>query len=427
MPSPDPQPSRTLLVVDDEPRVLAAIKEVLERQGFAVCTASDPRHALELIREREFAVVLSDHLMPGMSGMDLLVECQRLRPRATRVLITAAVSLPTLVEAINKGEIYRFLAKPWLREELIATVRNALNRHELIVQNERLLHTTSELNQRLGAANLALGEQVKRLELQRAELDAATRELGRRYDRSLELCSRILATFDPALSRQTRNIALVAEQMAESEAATDYLEAEERQVLKAAAWLCDLGLIGVPRATLHHFRADPARLSKSELDGLHNHPVYSQTLAAHIDDRPLLGETIRGHHERFDGGGFPDGLAGQAIPRAARCLAVAVWFVESGLTDDRVAAAIEAESGNALDPMAARLFLAATRTRTLPRPVREIDPNELRPGMVLATGIYSPHGLLLVGEGQSLNPATISKIRSHHLVDPLGPRLLVYT
>jgi len=425
MSTPDPAPSRTVLVVDDEPRVLAAVKEVIERQGFAVCTASDPRRALDLLREREFAAVLSDHLMPGMSGMDLLVECQRIQPRATRVLITAALSLPTLVDAINKGEIYRFLAKPWLREELIATVRNALNRHELIVQNERLLHTASELNQRLGAANIALGEQVKRLELQRLELDQATRELARRYDRSLELCSRILATFDPALARQTRTIATVAERMAE--AAADYLEPEERGVLKAAAWLCDLGLIGVPRATLHHFRADPARLTKAELAGLHNHPVYSQTLAAHLDDRPLLGETIRGHHERFDGGGFPDGHAGQAIPRAARCLAVAVWFAESGLAEDRVAAAMEAEAGHALDPIAVRLFLAATRMTTLPRPVREIDPLDLRPGMVLATGIYSPHGLLLVGEGQPLNPATISKIRSHHLVDPLGPRLLVYT
>ncbi len=425
MPSPDPQPSRTLLVVDDEPRVLVALKEVLERQGFAVCTASDPLRAIDLLREREFAVVLSDHLMPGMSGMDLLVECQRLQPKATRVLITAALSLPTLVEAINKGEIYRFLAKPWLREELIATVRNALNRHELIVQNERLLGATSELNQRLGAANLALGEQVKRLESQRLELDHATRELARRYDRSLELCSRILATFDPALAQQTRAIASLAEQMAAS--ADGFLEPEEREVLKASAWLCDLGLIGVQRATLHHFRSDPARLTKSELAGLQNHPIYSQTLAAHLDDRPLLGETIRGHHERFDGGGFPDGLAGQAIPRAARCLAAAVWFVESGITETRVAAAMEAESGRALDPTAVRLFLAATRMRTLPRPVREIDPHDLRPGMVLATGIYSPHGLLLVGEGQALNPATISKIRSHHLVDPLGPRLLVYT
>jgi response regulator RpfG family c-di-GMP phosphodiesterase len=198
-------------------------------------------------------------------------------------------------------------------------------------------------------------------------------------------------------------------------------------VLKTAAWLCDLGLIGAPRDALHHFRTKSERLSQTELANLHNHPVYSQTLAACLDSRPLLGETIRSHHERFDGSGFPDGTAGLAIPRAARCLAAAVWFVESGLPEDRAAAAIQNEAGHALDPVAVHLFLSATRLKSLPRPVREIEPQELRPGMVLATGIYSPHGLLLVREGQPLNPATISKIRNHHILDPLGPRLLVYS
>ncbi len=424
MPTPDSKPAQELLVVDDEPRVLAALKEVLERQGFAVCASPDPLRAIELVRQREFSAVLTDHLMPGMSGMDLLVECRRLRPRTTRVLITAALSLPTLVEAINKGEIYRFLAKPWLREELIATVRNAVNRHELVVQNEALMTESNELNRRLAEANASLAAQVGQLERQRRELDAAGRELALRCDRSLELCSRILATYDPLLARQTKAIAGIAERMA---AAADFLGAEEREALRRAAWLCDLGLIGVSRETLHHFRSAPSRLSATDLAALQNHPVYSQTLAAYIDEHPALGEAIRGHHERFDGGGYPDGLSGEAIPRVARCLAAAVWFVESGLAPAEASAALQAESGRALDPSSARLFLAATRQESLPRPVREIELAELRPGMVLASGIYSPHGLLLVGEGQPLNSSTIYKIRSHNLVDPDGPRLLVYT
>jgi response regulator RpfG family c-di-GMP phosphodiesterase len=424
MPPPTPEVSRTLLVVDDEPRVLAALKEVLERQGFAVCASPDPLHAMELIRQREFGAVLSDHLMPAMSGMDLLVECRRLQPRATRVLITAALSLPTLVEAINKGEIYRFLAKPWLREELIATVRNALNRHELLVQNERLLLQSSDLNQRLSAASGALAGKESLLEEKSRALDAATRELEVRYGRSLDLCSRMLATFDPALARQNRTIAALAGQMA---SAADFLSLEERDVLKAAGSLCDIGLISVPRATLQTLRSDPARLSPEEIEALHNHPIYSQTLVTHLDDRPLLAETIRAHHERFDGGGFPDGISGPAIPRTARCLAVAVWVTESGLTGPRAAAALEAEIGRGLDPAAVRLFLGATRLESIPRPVREVGAADLLPGMVLANGVYSPHGLLLFGEGQPLNHSTISRIRSHQLADPLGQRLLVYT
>ena len=422
MASSEPVPSPPLLVVDDEARVLAALKDVLERQGFAVVTASDPRRALMLLEERPFSVVLSDQVMPVMSGMDFLVECRRIRPQATRVLITGALSLSTLVEAINRGEIFRFLAKPWLREELIATVRNAINRHELVVQNARLLEESEELNRRLAGVNATLAEQVARLEAQRRSLDEAHGELARRYDHSLELCTRILATFDPALAGHTRAIVDIVAQMTAAERFTT----EEREILRAAAWLCDLGLIGVPREVLQAFRRDPSRLDRAAWDGLHNHAIYSQTLAAHIDPRPLLGETIRAHHERFDGGGFPDGISGESIPWTARCLAVAVWFVECGLDAERASEAVKAEAGRALDPAAVSLFVATTRFKALPRPVREVELDDLRPGMVLAAGIYSPHGLLLVGEGQALSPATISKIRSHRLVDPFGSNLLVY-
>ncbi len=423
MPAPDAQTSKTLLVVDDEPRILAALKEILERQGYHVVTVGDASHALALLRDRAFGVVISDHVMPDMTGLDFLVECQRIQPHATRVLVTAVLSLPTLVDAINKGEIYRFIAKPWLREELLATVRNAVNRHELLTQNQRLLAESSELNRRLTEANSALAEQIARLEAQRRALDEVNQELGRRYDHSLELCSRILATYDPYLAGQTQAIAAVARQMAASEHFTD----EERHVLKTSAWICDLGLIGVSREVLRTFRRDPSRLTERELAGIHSHSIYSQTLAGHLDSRSQVGETIRAHHERFDGGGYPDGLAGQSIPWTARCLAVAVWFVECGKSSELALEEVTAQSGQALDPEAVRLFRTTARLSPLPRSVREIMLDDLRPGMVLAGGLYSPHGLLLVGEGQSLSPGTISKIRSHNLMTPITQRLLVYS
>jgi HD-GYP domain-containing protein (c-di-GMP phosphodiesterase class II) len=166
-------------------------------------------------------------------------------------------------------------------------------------------------------------------------------------------------------------------------------------------------------------------LTERERSMLHNHPVYSQTLASLIDDGSAVGEVIRAHHERFDGLGYPDGLAGEAIPWPARCLAVAVGFVESGLPKTAAIDLILAESGKAYDPEAVRLFLKVTHLAQLPRQVREITLHELEPGMVLANGIYSPHGLLLIGEGQELSPGTIAKIRSHNQVTPISQRLLV--
>jgi response regulator RpfG family c-di-GMP phosphodiesterase len=422
-PLPPADAAHTILVVDDEPRVLAALKEVLERQQFHVVTTTDARRAIEMLQERPFSVVISDHLMPVMSGMDFLVECQRIQPHATRILITAVLSLPTLVEAINKGEIYRFLAKPWLREELIVTVRNALNRYELVTQNQRLLVEASDLNTKLSQANAALAEKIARLEIQSRSIDKANQELANRYDLSLELCSRILATYDPFLAGQTQAVAAIAVQMCSSE----HLSPPEREALKTAAWLCDIGLIGVSREVYRSFRQNPERLTEREIAGIHNHPVYSQTLAANIDGRSLVAETIRGHHERFDGAGYPDGLGGEAIPWTARCLAVAVAYIECSLPSGRAMDFIDEQSGKALDPEAVRLFRTTTRLQPLPRSVREVMLEDLQPGMVLAGGIYSPHGLLLVGEGQPLNQGMIAKIRSHNLMTPISQRLLVYS
>jgi response regulator RpfG family c-di-GMP phosphodiesterase len=423
MSDPDSQIAQTLLIVDDEARILSALKETLERQGFHVVACSQPTKALELVRQRQFGVIVSDHLMPEMTGLEFLVECRRIQPLSTRILVTAVLSLPTIVEAINRGEIYRFIAKPWLREELIATMRNASNRYELLMQNEKLLNETSRLNQELTAANAALASQVQQLKGQRTSLDNANQRLAESYERSLELCSRILATYDPFLAGQTRSLVEIARQLAQAENFTQ----DERHVLLTSAWVCDLGLIGVSRELLRTFRQNPERLTERELQTIHSHPIYSQTLVSHIDPRGAVGETVRAHHERFDGQGFPDGLSGNAIPWTARCLAVAVAYVESGLPKAQAVELITSDSGTALDPEAVRLFLKMTHLIQLPRSVREVMLEDLQPGMVLANGLYTPHGLLLVGEGQTLSASTIAKLRAHNLTAPISQRLLVFS
>ncbi|MEY2881917.1 MAG: hypothetical protein RLZZ15_4297 [Verrucomicrobiota bacterium] len=424
---PDPPgsaaPAPTILVVDDEPLVLTTLKLTIEREGYPVVACASPLKALALLEERDFAVIISDQRMPEMLGLDFLIESRRLRPRSSRILITAVLALPTIVDAINKGEILRFVAKPWLREELVATVRNAVQRHDLVTRNDALQAETQQLNGQLRDANAALEAKVRDLELQRQRLDSANRELAANYENSIELCRRILNAFDPILGGQARTLVEFATQMA----ATDLFTDAERHALRSAAWLCDLGLIGVPREMLRAFRANAAQLTERETTMLHNHPAYGQTLAALVDSRPDVGEVIRAHHERFDGRGFPDGLAGDAIPWPARCLAVAVAFVESGLPKNAAITALLEKSGTAFDPEAVRLFLKVSNHMQLPKRVREIMIHELEEGMVLAHGIYSPHGLLLIGEGQALSPGTISKIRSHNQVTPISQRLLVYS
>ena len=144
--------------------VLAALKETLEREQYQVVACGSPRKPLTILEERDFAVIISDQRMPEMLGLDFLIESRKLRPQASRILITAVLSLPTIVDAINKGEIYRFIAKPWLREELLATVRNAIHRHELVTHNEVLMARTQQLNAELMVANGELGKQLQAVE-----------------------------------------------------------------------------------------------------------------------------------------------------------------------------------------------------------------------------------------------------------------------
>jgi response regulator RpfG family c-di-GMP phosphodiesterase len=209
-------------------------------------------------------------------------------------------------------------------------------------------------------------------------------------------------------------------------AETNYFDGEQKHVLEVSARLYDIGLAVIPSGFMMTVQNDLEDTPPEMKTIFQNHTIHGQTLASFVDLLKPVGDTIRAHHEHFNGNGFPDGLAGEMIPWPARCLAVVVYYVTCGLPHEQAVDRILEQSGTRFDPDATRLFLRCAQATTLPRLVREIMVDELEVGMQLASGIYSPTGVLLVAEGYHLEENTIKKIRNYNSSSSLLRQLLVY-
>lgn len=149
--------SHHILVVDDEEIVLVALRETLRQLGYAVSTAPNAVQSLVFLQQHQFAAVITDYQMPHLTGLEFLAHVKMLQPDASRVLITAVLNLTTVIDAINRAEVFRFLIKPWRREDLVETLRAAVEHHQAAAHKNRQLAESLTTNERLV-------ERVKELE-----------------------------------------------------------------------------------------------------------------------------------------------------------------------------------------------------------------------------------------------------------------------
>jgi response regulator RpfG family c-di-GMP phosphodiesterase len=425
MNSPDAlfEPSlKRILVVDDEEIVRIALRETLRRERYGVTACSSPEEGLEVLKTEAFSVIISDYQMPGMTGLDFLAHAKQLQPDATRILITAVLSLDTVIEAINKGEIYRFVVKPWIREELLATVRNAIQRHDLIVRNTVLQATTLAMNDQLVSLNKRLESRVSAEADHRQRLSEMNQALQLNLHHSVQLCLKVLQSFYPTLGTQARRVLGLCRAMA------DLLKLSEtdRQTLELAAWLHDIGLVGASRGLIRKWMQHPETLSPAEQAIIEQHPILGEELVDFAANLKHVGRVIRGHHEQFDGRGYPDRLAGKEIPWLARILAVAVAYAEQQSPHAVAVEMLTLGSGWRFDPEAVQVLLRALPHASLPRQEREITLSELKPGMTLAAGVKTQTGMLLVPEGQVLSEAQVEAIHNHHRMQALSSLFHVF-
>jgi len=359
--------------------------------------------------------------MPRENGLEFLGKVKAIQPDATRLLMTGVLDLSTVIQAINKGEIFRFIVKPCLREDLLATLRNAVQRYELIGQNNVLQRATQAMNRELAVLNESLASQVAREAEQNRQLAGLNQSLEQNLHRSVELCLKTMQTFYPSLGTQARLVHELCCDMAEGLA----LPPNQRQVLEISVGLHDIGLVGVPRRLIRLWHTAPEVLTPAEMALIHQHPVMGQELASFVQDLSEVGLVIRSHHERFDGTGYPDQTFAGQIPWLGRLLAVAVSYAENDEEGRDAMAIIKRGNGKAFDPEAVQVFTRFHRPSTI-RKEFEIAMSDLKSGMVLAKGVHTASGILLIPKGQVLNDTYIDKLRSHNRVNPIKQSLAVY-
>jgi signal transduction histidine kinase len=197
-----------VLIVDDEADVLDSLRYLFHRK-YRVLTAEGGDRALEILREQEVHVILSDQRMPGMTGDVLLGHARKLYPDAVRMLFTGYADLDAVIRAVNEGHIYRYIVKPWDPSELESVVGQAVEQYELLAERKRLIAELRAANARLIQLNASLAEASQ---LKTAFIEVASHEFNTPITLVLGL-SELLLLKDPDRDAADRQ---VIEQIARS-------------------------------------------------------------------------------------------------------------------------------------------------------------------------------------------------------------------
>jgi putative two-component system response regulator len=339
-----------VLVVDDDPRIRTILAAMLERHGYTYALAEDARGARDHLRRSSFEVMLCDMHMPGETGLELISDVLRFYPDIAAVMVTGAED-PTLAEMAIELGAYGYMTKPFRVNELLIQVANALHRRRLELENRA---HRERLEQSVEENTAALRHAVSDLESSQLELRAYQEETIRRLSSAAEL--RDLET-GKHLERMSRYCALLASKVG--------LQTERVDLIRVASPMHDVGKIAIPDSIL----LKPGGLTPEERRVMERHTEigYQILSGSQAELLRLAADLAWTHHERFDGSGYPRGLARTEIPLEGRIAAVADVF--DALTTDRVyrnampvdeaVELMQAERGRHFDPTILDLFFAS--------------------------------------------------------------------
>lgn len=404
----------SLLFVDDEPNILSSLRRLFRPLGYRVAVAGSGEEGLEYLGNHAVDLVISDMRMPEMDGAQFLDAVRQRWPDTIRILLTGYADIESTVNAINKGEIFRYVSKPWNDQDILLIVRHALERKGLEREKERLEALTARQNEELKALNAGLELKVQE---RTQEVRGAHEKLKTSFLTSIKVFANLIELRGSFLAGHSRRVADLARRIA----SYMKLESAEGQDVFLAGLLHDIGKIGLPDDLLSK---PVSQFTGSELGQYRKHPVKGEQSLMALDELHGAAEMLRAHHERFDGQGFPDGLSGDAIPVGARILAVANDYdaVQIGnlfarrLSPEEARKFIVGGRGHRYDPAVVEAFLGVAgepESHAQPAAERRMTPSMLEPGMKLTRDFVTREGVLLLSADHVLSPGLIRQIQDY--------------
>jgi len=293
-----------LLLVDDESFVLSSLGRLFRKDGYDIVGVETPQKGMEILTSRAVAVIVSDYRMPEMDGVQFLRRAREIAPDAIRIILSGYAEINAIITAVNDGGIHKYLTKPWNDEQLRLEVKAGFDQY-LLTRTNRVLQET--LQQR----NAELLELTKSLEAEKERQQESFRT-------TIEMLVALPKMKDPAAVIHTERVRAICRAMA----TTVGWPEDEMELLDLAARLHDVGNLGVDSRIL----LKDGALTSEERQAVQQHTIHPAQILAGVRGMDEVVRVIRSHHENFDGSGYPDGLKGEAIPRASQMLYLADMY-----------------------------------------------------------------------------------------------------
>ncbi len=313
----------TILIVDDEINNIQLLKRTF-RGKYRIITASNGLEALEALKSNieNISLIVSDHKMPIMEGTKFLEEANKIAPDVIKILLTGFSDIEIITDAVNKCNLFQYVLKPFSPEELQEAVRSGIDKFDLASSKSLILKDLKEL-----------------------------------FYKTIKSISSALDAKDPYTHGHSMRVTLYSIILAKELNVAE----SELEKIETAGLLHDIGKIAIPTAIL----CKPGKLDDNEFEIMKTHPINSEKLIASIKKLHEISPGVKHHHERWDGRGYPDHLAGENIPYSARIIAIADTYdamtstrsYRKALPHEIAIEEIRKCAGNQFDPNLAQKFI----------------------------------------------------------------------